>query len=301
MSTLLPVSEKAWRKQGSKMFLSLNDQVSVEDLLRGAIIQSGNDACIALAEGVSGSEETFAQQMTEVAKDLGAQNSHFVNSTGWPDENHYSTARDLAVIAQKLIEDFPTYYPLYAEREFTFNKIRQDNRNPLLASFPGADGLKTGSTDAGGFGLVGTAVQEGRRLIMVINGADSKKMRSIDSKALLQWGFSNFPYYKLYSAGAVVDQAEVWLGKTAKVNLTVKQDVGITVPKQDSKNLKVSLVYTGPLPAPLKADQHVANLVISRPQKADLVIPVVTAEAVEKASLFASFKAACVYLFKGHN
>ena len=301
MSTTFPVSEKAWRKQGSKMFLTLNDQVSVEDLLRGTIIQSGNDACITLAEGLSGSEETFAQQMTQVAKDLGATHSQFVNSTGWPDNNHYSTARDLSIIAQKLIENFPTYYPLYAEREFTYHKIHQMNRNPLLASFPGADGLKTGSTDAGGFGLVGTAVQEGRRLIMVINGADSKRNRAIDSKALLQWGFSNFPCLKLYQKGDTIGQADVWLGSKAQVNLIVKDDVNIIVPRQDIKNTKVTLVYKGPLAAPLKANQEVGKLIISRPQKSDLIVPVFVQEYVPKAIIFFRFKAALSYLFKGHH
>ncbi|MGI4850947.1 MAG: D-alanyl-D-alanine carboxypeptidase family protein [Janthinobacterium lividum] len=301
LSTTFPVSEKAWRKQGSKMFLTLNDQVSVEDLLRGIIIQSGNDACITIAEGLSGSEETFAQQMTQVAKDLGAKNSNFVNSTGWPDENHYSTARDLAIIAQKLIENYPLYYPFFAEREFTYHKIHQMNRNPLLAAFPGADGLKTGSTDAGGFGLVGTAIQDGRRLIMVINGADSKKSRAVDSKALLQWGFSNFPCLQLYKKNDIVGQADIWLGAKSQVNLIVKEAVNIIVPRQDIKNTKITLVYKGPLAAPLKANQEVGHIIVARPQKPDLIIPVMVQEDVAKAGPLFSLKAAFLYLFKGHH
>lgn len=301
MTDTFPVSEAAWRKGGSKMFLKINTRVGVEDLLRGAIIQSGNDACIVLAEGLAGSEEAFAAQMTQVAQEMGASHSNFVNSTGWPDDNHYSTARDLALIAHKLIETFPQYYPLYAEREFTYNNIRQINRNPLLASFPGADGLKTGGTEAGGFGLVGSALQGERRLMMVINGAESKKKRALDSKALMTWGFSNFATPCLYKTNQVIDQAEVWLGDQPRVGLSVTKDVFITIPRQDIKKLKVELVYSGPVEAPVRAGQQVGNLVVTIPNKPEMLVPVVAAQSVGKAGFFSRIEAAFSYLLKGHN
>lgn len=297
MTDTFPVSEKAWRKKGSKMFLKLHSQVSVADLLRGAIVQSGNDACITLAEGLAGSEETFATQMMQVAKEIGLSNSNFVNATGWPDDNHYATARDLALITRKLIEKFPDYYPLYAEREFTYNAIRQMNRNPLLASFPGADGLKTGATDAGGFGLIGSALQGERRLIMVINGAESKKKRAIDSKALMQWGFSNFVSSRLYNRDQVIDQADVWLGHKPRVGLKVARNVNITLPRQDIKNLKVDLVYQGPVAAPVQAGQKIGNLIVSMPNKPDMVIPVVAAESIGKAGFLSKIEAVFSYFF----
>jgi D-alanyl-D-alanine carboxypeptidase (penicillin-binding protein 5/6) len=301
MTDTFPVSEVAWRKSGSKMFLKINTKVSIEDLLRGAIIQSGNDACIALAEGIAGSEEAFAAQMTQVAHEMGASHSNFVNSTGWPDANHYATARDVALIAWKLIKEFPEYYALYGEREFTYNNIHQMNRNPLLASFEGADGLKTGGTDDGGFGLVGSAVQGGRRLMMVINGADSKKKRAVDAKALMAWGFNNFLSLCLYKKNQMIDQAEVWLGDQSKVGLSVTRDVCITIPRQNIKNLKVGLIYNGPVEAPVQAGQQVGALVVSMPDKPDMIVPVVATQSIGKAGFFSRIRAAFTYLLKGHN
>jgi D-alanyl-D-alanine carboxypeptidase (penicillin-binding protein 5/6) len=301
MADSFPVSEASWRKGGSKMFLKVNTLVSVEELLKGAIVSSGNDACIALAEGISGSEAAFAHRMTEVAHQMGASHSNFVNATGWPDEQHYSTARDLALISQKLIENFPEYYPLYAERAFTYNNISQMNRNPLLGSFPGADGIKTGSTETGGFGLVGSAVQGGRRVIMVLNGAASKKERAIDSKALLQWGFNNFLGISLYKKGHIIEQADIWLGDKSKLGLSVAQDVKITLPRHESRNLRIELVYKAPLEAPLKKGEQVGYLRISVPHKKDSVIPVITTDSVQKAGFFSRIKGAVTYLIKGYS
>ena len=283
------------------MFLTLNDQVSVENLLRGAIIQSGNDACIALAEGLSGSEENFAHQMNQVAKELGMRQTNFVNSTGWPDDNHYSTARDLSIVGQKTIEHHSTYYPLYAERQFVYHDISQMNRNPLLGFFPGADGLKTGSTEAGGFGLVGSAIQDGRRLMMVINGAKSKKDRAIDAKALLQWGFHNFTSLQLYKKGDVIAQADVWLGGKKHVNLIAKDNIYLTISQHDLKKVKVTLVYKSPLMAPLKANQAAGQLIISKPQQPDIVSPVLIQEDIPKAGLLFNLKAAFLYILRGHH
>ena len=301
MTDTFSVSEEAWRRGGSTMFLKLNSKVSLEDLLRGAIVQSGNDACITLAKKLAGSEEAFAKQMTQVAHELGATHSNFVNATGWPEDQHYSTAYDLAVIARKLIENFPEYYPLYAEREFTYNNIYQMNRNPLLGSFPGADGLKTGATDAGKFGLVGSAVQKGWRLILVINGSPTKKTRALDSKSLMQWGFSHFIHLRLYKKGEVIEEAQVWLGKEPKIGLTLREDAQVTLPRQDLKNVKVELVYTAPLAAPVSFDQPVGKLVVSLPHKEEKVFPVFAVAPVEKAGFFSRIKLAIFYLLKGHN
>ena len=193
------VSEKAWKKGGSKMFIEVGKKVKVEDLIRGVIIQSGNDATIALAEGLAGSEEMFANALNRKAKELGMDNSSFMNASGWPDENHYSTARDLAKLAKAMIEEFPEYYEFYSETEFTFNDIKQANRNPLLGAGIGADGLKTGHTDDGGYGLIGTGVNDdGRRVIMVLNGMESKKERREESIRLLQWGLNGFTNVVLF-------------------------------------------------------------------------------------------------------
>src|SRR5690606_24953816 len=188
----LPVSEKAWRMQGSKMFVPIGEQVKVEDLLRGVIVQSGNDATVVLAEGISGTEEAFADLMNITAKKIGMNNSHFMNASGWPDPNHYSTAYDLALLAYHMITEHSDYYHYYSEKEFTFNKIKQGNRNPLLYRNIGADGIKTGHTEEAGYGLMASAVQGGRRLILVVNGLESMQQRADESARLLSWGFQNF-------------------------------------------------------------------------------------------------------------
>ena len=295
------VSEKAWRKQGSKMFVKVGDRVRVEDLIRGVIVQSGNDASIVLAEGIAGSEEVFATQMTHKARELGALNSNFVNATGWPDENHYSTPHDLALIAKRTIEHFPQYYPFYKEMVFTFNNIRQMNRNPLLYTMPECDGLKTGSTDEGGYGVVASAIQDGRRLIMVINGAKSKKERAKDSETLMRWGFSYYVSPLLFKASDVVEKADVWLGDKPLVEMVVEKDVYITAPRHESKNLKIEVKYQSPIPAPIKAGQRVGTLIIKGLNAKDKEIPLVAAYQVEKASFIKRIKAAVHYLLFGHN
>jgi D-alanyl-D-alanine carboxypeptidase (penicillin-binding protein 5/6) len=296
------VSEKAWRKQGSKMFVKVGDRVRVEDLVRGVIVQSGNDASIVLAEGVCGSEEAFSTQMTHKAHELGARNSNFVNATGWPDENHYSTPHDLALIAKKTIENFPEYYSFYKEMVFTYGGIRQMNRNPLLYTMPECDGLKTGSTDDGGYGLVASAVQDGRRLIMVINGAKSKKERAKDSEALMKWG--GFTYYVsplLFKAYEVIEKLDVWLGNQPSVEMVVEKDVYVTLPRHESKNLKLEVKYQSPVPAPIKAGQRVGTLIIKVPNTKEKEIPLFAAHSIEKASFIERIKAAVHYIFFGHN
>jgi len=206
------VSEKAWRMGGSKMFVEVNSRVSVNDLLRGIIVQSGNDACVVVAEGLAGSEDEFASVMNQTAKKIGLTGSHFVNSTGWPHPEHVTTASDLATLSRLIIREFPQFYGIFSEKSFTFNGIKQGNRNPLLYKYSGADGLKTGHTEASGYGLVASAKRDGRRLILVINGLTSVKERSAESERLLDYGFREFNNYKLFKAGDEIDTLSVWLG-----------------------------------------------------------------------------------------
>lgn len=261
------VSENAWRKGGaasggSTMFLEPNTRVRVEDLLRGIIIQSGNDACIVVAENMAGSEEAFADEMTERARDLGLTGSNFANATGLPDPNHYMTARDLSILARRIITDFPEYYSLYQETEFTYNDIKQSNRNPLLYRPGGADGLKTGYTEAAGYGLTASAMRDDRRLILVANGMESTRARSSETAKLMDWGFRNFTNKDLFRAGELVSDAEVWLGLEPTIPLIIEKDVTVTIPRQAWRTLEVKAVYEGPIAAPIEQGSTVAKLVI---------------------------------------
>lgn len=300
LNTPMEVSEKAWRMAGSKMFVALNDKIPVADLLRGVIIQSGNDASVVLAEGIAGSEGAFADRMTRRAHELGAVHTTFKNATGWPDPDHLSTARDLAVIAQKTIALFPDYYYLYGEKEFTYNKIRQGNRNPLLGT-AGCDGLKTGSTDAGGFGVVASSLQEGRRLILVINGASTKKERAVDGKNLMAWGFHTFVSPTLYRANDVVANADVWLGQDGTVPMVLERDLSVTLLRHRADQLKVQVTYDGPIPAPITRGQRIGTLTVTLPDRAPLELALLSQKDVAKAGLFQRLSAAVHYLFWGHN
>src|SRR5579883_1181783 len=236
LDSLLPVSEKAWRMQGSKMFVMLGTQVKVEDLLRGMIVQSGNDACVVLAEGLAGSESAFAEQENAEAQRMGLTNSHFMDASGWPNPEHYSSARDLATIARHLIKDFPEYYHYFSEIDFTYGvndkgiPIKQGNRNPLLYKNLNVDGIKTGHTDDGGYGETVSALRNGQRVIIVLNGMASMKARSEESEKLLEWSFREWGIYKLFNAGDVVDTADVWLGTQPSVKLVTKDPVEVTIP-----------------------------------------------------------------------
>lgn len=305
--TLYPISEKAWRKGGSKMFVTVGSQVSVEDLLRGVIIQSGNDAAIALAEGYSGSEEVFAQQLTALAHDMGALKSHFVNATGWPDPQHVSTMRDLALIGLRTIRDFPQYYHLYGEKDFSFNNIKQPNRNPLLYKNMGADGLKTGHTDAGGYGVVASAIQGGRRLILAINGAEREKQRAVDAETLMGFGFAVFSSPKVFIGHQEVDRVPVWLGVDETVPICVDQDVYVTLPRADLDHMKVTLRYASPLKAPLKAGDVIGEATITvlkqdktTPSFKDIKVPLKIMKDVEKVGLWGRLRSSFMYLIKGH-
>lgn len=300
-----PVSEKAWRMQGSKMFVMLGTQVSVEDLLRGMVVQSGNDACVVLAEGLAGSEGTFADQENEMAQKLGLTGSHFVDASGWPNPDHYMTARDLAILARHLIADFPEYYHYFKEMDFTYGTnekgvpIKQGNRNPLLYKNLNVDGIKTGHTDDGGYGVTISAVRSGQRIIEVLNGMMSMKARSEESERLLEWAYREWGTYKLFKAGDVVDTADVWLGTQPSVQLVTKQDLEIAIPRRLRPQMKVTAVYDSPIAAPVSAGQNAGNVVVSLPGRDPIEVPLVTASGADRLGFGGRMSAAFSYLVWG--
>ncbi|PCJ99964.1 MAG: D-alanyl-D-alanine carboxypeptidase [Zetaproteobacteria bacterium] len=296
------VSEKAWKKKGSKMFVPVGKQVKIEDLVRGVIVQSGNDATIVLAEGLAGDEDSFAAALNKKAKELGMKNSHFMNASGWPDPDHYSTARDLSILAGAVIKNFPEYYGYYAEKEFTFSKIRQDNRNPLLYRDIGADGMKTGHTEVGGYGLIGTGKKDGRRVIIVINGLESSKARSEEATRLLQWGLNGFRSLALFDDGKDLDRAQVYLGVKNTVGLQAKESLSLVVPKLFESDLKVEIHYNAPLKAPIAKGVEVGTITVSIPKGGVIEVPLVTAEAIEALGMFAGViaKARLLTTGQGH-
>jgi len=284
------VSTNAWRRGGapshtSSMFIPIHSKVSVDDLLHGAIIQSANDACIALAEGISGNESTFAELMTKRARELGLTKSTFGNSTGLPDPRQLMTARELAKLARHLIETYPDYYKYYSEREFTWNKIRQFNRNPLLNLNIGADGLKTGFTKEAGYGLVGSAVQNGLRLIVVVNGLRSEKERADEAKKLLDWGFHSFQSGLLFAAGQEIAQAKLYGGVKGHVPLMARKEVRLMVPRGSRDKIIARVVYSGPVRAPVEQGQKIGTLKVWRGESVVLEVPLQAAESVGAGSM----------------
>ena len=258
------VSKKAWKKGGSKMFVNLKSMVRVEDLIRGIIVQSGNDACIVVAEGISGSEDIFADELNELANEIGLESSNFTNSTGWPDKKHLMTVNDLLKLTVRTIEDFPDLYRYYSEKEFTYNNIKQLNRNPLLFRPIGSDGLKTGHTSLGGYGLVATVKNKDRRLILVLNGLKSSAQRSKESERLMKIGFNQFKSIKIAPKTKELGQIPIWSGKKKEVSFYTKDDISITVPKRDKKKINFKVRYQSPLAAPVAEDQYIADFLIKK-------------------------------------
>jgi D-alanyl-D-alanine carboxypeptidase (penicillin-binding protein 5/6) len=294
-----PVSEKAWRKGGSKMFVEVGARVRVEDLLQGIIVQSGNDACIVVAEALAGSEEAFSEQMTRRAHELGLTHSTFRNASGWPDPEHLMSARDLAGLAAIIIENYPQYYQIFGEKEFTYNNIRQHTRNPLLHQDIGADGLKTGHTEDAGYGLTGSAVRDGRRLVMVLMGLDGPVDRARESERLLEYGYRNFKNYQLFVRGDSVEQADVWLGSASTVPLVVQDDVWVSLTSEGRRDLEVKVMYDGPIPAPVANGSQLAQLEITAPGLEPRRVPLIAGEAVQAASMFGRMTSALEYLIWG--
>ncbi|MCH9691374.1 MAG: D-alanyl-D-alanine carboxypeptidase [Gammaproteobacteria bacterium] len=283
---LVRISEKAWRKGGSKMFVKVGDRVPVIDLLRGVIVQSGNDASIALAEHISGSEEVFAEVMNQHAERLGMHDSHFVNATGWPAEGHVTTVRDLGILARALIADHPGHYELYSEKYFRFNGINQPNRNRLLWRDPSVDGIKTGHTEAAGYCLVTSAVKRGMRLISVVVGADSDEQRAEETQKLLSYGFRYYQTHKVYAGNEELKTEHVWGGKQDNVAITIENDLFVTIPRGAEGDIKAELVVDGELEAPLAKYQPVGALEVTLDGETLIEVPAVTATAVERGGFF---------------
>jgi serine-type D-Ala-D-Ala carboxypeptidase (penicillin-binding protein 5/6) len=283
------VSENAWRRGGapaggSTMFAAIHSKISVDDLLHGAIIQSGNDACIALAEGIAGNERAFADMMTKRARELGMSRSTFANSNGLPDPGNKMTVRELAKLARYIIQTYPDFYKLFGEKEFTWNKIRQQNRNPLLNSLEGADGLKTGYTKEGGYGMVGSAVQNGMRLIAVVNGLEDPEDRASETKKMLEWGFRNFEARTLFAAQQPVGYAKVFGGDTRSVKLASPEPIKVMVQKNGTDKLIARVVYTGPVRAPIEPGQQIGIVRVWRGANIATEAPVFAAESVGTGS-----------------
>lgn len=296
-----PVSKLAWRKGGSKMFVEVGSHVSIDDLLRGIIVHSGNDACIVVAEGLAGNEGVFAADMTQKAKELGATNTTFKNSTGWPDPMHMSTVKDLAIISQRLMDEFPDLYKTYFSLpEFTYNGIRQENRNPLLRRNMGVDGLKTGSTDAGGYGIVVSGVQNGQRLILVVNGLKTASERAVEAEQLLTWGFRNYVTPCFFKKGEEVVKTNVWIGNKPQVSLVADRDVYVTMNRNEAKDMVVQAIYDEPIDVS-RIGQIVGKIVIQLPNRDPIEVPLRAEGDVQSAGFFTRIKSALYYLAWGHN
>jgi len=282
----LPVSEHAWRAEGSRMFIQPNTPVVVEDLIRGMIVQSGNDACIALAEGIAGSEETFVARMNEQAQKIGMKNTHFMNVTGLPHPQHYTTAVDLSLLARAIIRDFPEYYPYYSIKEFKYNNISQPNRNRLLWLDPTVDGVKTGHTESAGFCLIASGKRDARRLISVVLGTASESARASESQKLLNYGFQFFETHRLYEKGQAVATLPVWKGSENLLKAGADRDIYISLPKGQYPFLKAVMVSKQPLLAPLSAGQAVGAIKLAIEDKPLAEFPLVALEEVPVANIF---------------
>jgi D-alanyl-D-alanine carboxypeptidase (penicillin-binding protein 5/6) len=274
--------------QGSKMFVAINSMVKVEDLIRGVVIQSGNDATIVLAEGLAGSEGEFAVMMNRKAKELGMNNSHFANASGWPDPEHYSTARDLAILGTALIRDFPETYKYYKEIDFTYNGIKQGNRNPLLYKNIGADGIKTGHAEEAGYGLMGSGVRNGRRVVMVLNGMSSMDERASESVRLMEWALANFETVNLATSGQKAGDVAVAMGMQRSVGLVVEKDLKMTVPRSAGNSIKREAVYKSPVEAPIQKGQKLGVVRITVPNMEPMEVPLVAANDVPRLGFFPS-------------
>lgn len=301
MDTTFAVSTKARSMGGSTMFLNEQDRPTVRDLIHGIIVNSGNDACVVVAEGLSGTEEAFAAQMTERAKTLGMTQSTLANASGWPDPNHRMSMHDLGVIARRLIEEFPEEYTIFKETEFNYaNRAEANrfNRNPLLKLNIGADGLKTGHTTEAGYGLVGSAVQGNRRVIFVITGLESDTARAEEAERIVNWAFRQFVLKTVAKAGLRVAEAPVWMGRDSTVGLVPAKDVVLLVPASVQDGISAEVSFTGPLAAPLIAGQPVAELIVHVPDLPDARIPLVTEAAVDRAGFAGRLTTAAQVLYQ---
>ncbi|QOD38047.1 D-alanyl-D-alanine carboxypeptidase family protein [Candidatus Wolbachia massiliensis] len=283
------VSRKAWERKGSSMFLKEGQFVTVKELLEGIIIVSGNDACITLAEGIAGSEENFVAEMNEVAQNLNLSNSHFVNSSGWPDEDHFMSAKDLVILAKRIFTDFPEYYDLFSEQYLTYNDIIQKNKNFLLFHDIGVDGLKTGYTNTGGYGIAVSAERNGRRIFAVVNGLNTEKERIEEARRLIQYSLNHFNTKKVFAKDSVVEEINVLYGRDRKVPVTVANDVTITYNRNVHDKIKVRVEYKDMIPAPIKKGQEVGKILIEIPGIEQQTTPLYAASDVQELSYVAKF------------
>ena len=286
------VSTRAWQMKGSSMFLREGEQVKIIDLIRGIIIHSGNDACVVVAEGLAGSEEAFARQMTERARELGMEDSVFTNSTGWPHPGQRMSARDLVFLGDRMVREFPQFYPYFVETEFTWDGITQQNRNPLLYMNVGGDGLKTGHTEEAGFGLVGSAAQGERRIMFMISGLETSRDRSVEAERITSWSFREFETRGLFDEGVRIAEANVWIGDRPTVGLVANGPVRATLPRADRDETVAHIVYNGPIEAPIAAGQHLADLVIDAPHVEPVTVPLYAEEDVAEGGFVTRFTAA---------
>jgi len=292
------VSAEASQKGGSKMFVREGSRVRIEDLIRGVIVQSGNDACIVLAEGLSGTEAEFAKRMTRRAHELGMMNSNFVNATGWPGPGQEMSAEDLVFLATRLIEKFPQYYKYFSEESFTWDNITQNNRNPLLGLGIGADGMKTGHTEEAGFGLVGSAVNDGRRIIFMIGGLDSSLARSTESERITRWAFREFEMKTLFKADVPVDSANVWLGAEKRVEMVLSSDIELLLPLESLDEITAHYTYTDPIEAPIRVGQKLGELIVMIPDSGPMHFPLTARTSVEAGGFAERISAATDILLR---
>ena len=290
MDDMVDISEKAWRMGGSRMYLEVGTSVSVHDLLKGLIVQSGNDASVALAEHIAGTEDAFVQLMNQYAKELGMDNTHFVNCTGWPDKEHLTTARDIAKLSAAIIKEFPERYTWHAEKEFTYNSIKQYNRNKLLWRDDSVDGMKTGHTDSAGFCLVASAVRSDMRIISVVLGTESKKARANISQALLNYGFRFYESHTLYEAGEVLSRPRVWGGEFETLTVGLAQDLAIAIPRGAYDDLDATMDIDKNIEAPVAKGQQIGEVKVSLDGKMLETVPLVALETVSEGNLFQQVK-----------
>jgi len=305
MDDELTVSVDAWRRGGaasgsSTMYLEPNSNVKVRDLIQGVIVQSGNDACIVLAQGIAGSEDAFADLMNAKAKELGLSSAHFVNATGWPHPDHKISAYDLARLARHSIKTHPEMYKIYGEKSFKWNNINQPNRNPLFGSgIDGVDGLKTGHTKVSKYGFVGSGVQDGKRIIFVVNGLETNSERRSESRRIMRSGFREFKVYSIYGVGEKVGTAPVFMGRSDTVSLMTSENVLVGLHKPARKDMKVQIIYQGPIPTPITTGDHIADLLITAPGRADETVALLAGEDVARKSVFGRMIASLVQKIRG--
>ncbi|MCC5985526.1 MAG: D-alanyl-D-alanine carboxypeptidase [Rhodobacteraceae bacterium] len=298
LDTPFTVSERAHRMGGSRMFLETRHRPTAEDLIRGITVLSGNDATVAVAEGLAGTEEAFATMATRRARDLGMENTTIANSSGWPHPDHRMSMRDLAILAEHIITEFPQYYPYLAEREFTWNNITQSNRVPLLGAGVGLDGLKTGFTSEAGYSLTGSAQQGDRRIIFAFAGLDSERERAEEAERIINWAFRQFTEATVARAGSTLAEAPVWMGTTDKVPLTLAEDLRILIPAIAQRDISAEAVFDAPVPAPVQAGQQVGELVVRVPEMDDRRVPLIAGAAVPEGGFLTRVEAAANVLIR---